>query len=360
VHGEILARDSKRKVLAGAIDLHLALIGQRIFVMRRIMEIAMSRRMLLIAALIPATIAAILVAQQPAPPANTPKITDATVQKGAGDPTAEDDTPGYVCPMHKDVRENKPGKCPICGMTLILDLTESHEYPLLLTTTPKVLKANENIELKFRIEDPIKHEQVKDFTKMHGKLYHLFVVSQDTMFFNHVHPQEQPDGSFILQQKFPHPGMYRILSDIYPTGGTPQLIASTVMVPGAGFKLEIPKLQPDVTPKDDKNLHVELVTDPPDPIAGFKTMMFFRLTPNKDIEQYLEAWGHMLIASYDLIDMIHVHPALPPTDPDEGAYKQIQFNTIFPRAGIYRVWIQMQRAGVVNTVAFNIPVKNLE
>jgi hypothetical protein len=29
---------------------------------------------------------------------------------------------------------------------------------------------------------------------------------------------------------------------------------------------------------------------------------------------------------------------------------------LFPRAGIYRVWVQSQRKGVVNTVAFNVPV----
>jgi hypothetical protein len=29
----------------------------------------------------------------------------------------------------------------------------------------------------------------------------------------------------------------------------------------------------------------------------------------------------------------------------------------FPSAGIYRVWVQSQRKGVVNTVAFNIPVR---
>jgi hypothetical protein len=32
---------------------------------------------------------------------------------------------------------------------------------------------------------------------------------------------------------------------------------------------------------------------------------------------------------------------------------------IFPRAGIYKVWTQFQRDGKVNTVVFNIPVKNL-
>jgi hypothetical protein len=303
--------------------------------------------------------AAILFAQQTAqPPEKKPTVSDAIVQKGEGSVT-DDDVIQYICPMHKDFRRNSPGKCDICGMTLIPDLTESREYPVLLSLTPRVPKPNETTRLHFRIEDPDTHEQVKDYTEMHEKLYHLFVVSQDTQFFEHVHPIKQPDGSFNLDEKFPHPGMYRILSDFYPTGGTPQLVASTVMVPGAGFKLEAPHLQPDVSPKDGTNLHVELVLDPPQPIAGFKTIMFFKLTPNKDIEQYIGAWAHMLTASWDLIDMVHSHP-LYITDPDDGAYKQIQFNEIFPRAGIYKVWIQFQRAGKVNTVVFNVPVKNLE
>ena len=25
----------------------------------------------------------------------------------------------YICPMHKDVREPGPGKCPACGMALV-------------------------------------------------------------------------------------------------------------------------------------------------------------------------------------------------------------------------------------------------
>ena len=73
---------------------------------------------------------------------------------------------------------------------------------------------------------------------MHERLYHLFLVSQDMQFFQHMHPVMQPDGTFMLDAKFPHPGMYRVLSDFYPKGGTPQLIAQTLMVPGDGFKLD--------------------------------------------------------------------------------------------------------------------------
>jgi len=275
------------------------------------------------------------------------------------DPAADQDALEYTCPMDKDVRSSQPGKCPRCGMTLVLNLPEEREYPLEITTTPKTVKPGENTELKFRIEDPTTGKTVQDFVVMHEKLYHLFVVSQDMQFFQHIHPEKQPDGTFNLGVKFPHSGMYRILSDLYPASGTPQLIAKTMMVPGAGFKLQTANLKPDMKPKKTENLEVELVTDPPEPLAGFKTLMFFRLKPNDGIEPYLGAMGHMLAASWDLIDMMHTHPIYI-TDPDEGAYKQIQFNLIFPRAGVYRVWTQFQRKGVVNTVVFDVPVKTLD
>jgi hypothetical protein len=86
-------------------------------------------------------------------------------------------------------------------------------------------------------------------------------------------------------------------------------------------------------------------------------MLFFRLKPDDGIEPWIGAMGHMLAASADLIDLMHTHPIYV-TDPD-GA-KQLQFNLIFPREGMYRIWVQFQRKGVVNTVAFNVPVKALE
>ena len=37
----------------------------------------------------------------------------ASVEQGADRETI------YTCPMHPEVRQNEPGKCPICGMTLV-------------------------------------------------------------------------------------------------------------------------------------------------------------------------------------------------------------------------------------------------
>ena len=265
----------------------------------------------------------------------------------------------FQCPMDKDVRSKTPGFCSRCGMKLVAGLPDAHEFPVRITTKPRTLKAGEDARFTFTIEDPDKHKTVDYFEVVHEKLYHLFVVSQDTKFFIHTHPEIQPDGSFQLGLKLPKPGLYRVLSDFYPKGATPQLIANTLMVPGTGFKLEPAQLEADMKPQHSENLDTELVTDPPQPIVGEKTLMFFRLRPNDNIEPYLGAMGHMMAASSDLIDMIHTHPFLV-TDPGDGAYKQIQFNMIFPRTGIYRVWVQFQRKGVVNTVAFNVPVSELK
>jgi hypothetical protein len=101
-------------------------------------------------------------------------------------------------------------------------------------------------------------------------------------------------------------------------------------------------------------MQVELVTDPPQPIAHTKTMMFFKVKPGDGLEKYLGAWGHMLAASDDLIDLIHTHPFLADGGPE------IQFNMIFPRARTYRVWVQFQRQGVVNTAYFDVPVEELK
>jgi Heavy metal binding domain len=306
-----------------------------------------------------ALVPVLLLAQQAVAPSNPGQANPAAYPLSATAPAAAQDDVEWVCPMDKEVRAKGPGFCPICHMALVPGIPDAHEYPVEVTTKPRALKANEDIQLKFDVEDPVTRKTVQDFEIMHERLYHLFLVSQDMRFFVHTHPVKQADGTFLLDAKFPHPGMYRVLSDFYPKGGTPQLIARTLMVPGAGFKLTPAKLTADIEPKDTENMKVELRLDPPQPLAGFKTMMFFKLTPTEGLEEYIGAWGHMMTASSDLIDMIHTHPIYV-NDPDDKSYKELQFNMIFPRAGMYRVWVQFQRKGVVNTAAFNISVDELK
>jgi hypothetical protein len=258
----------------------------------------------------------------------------------------------YVCPMDPEVRSATPGICPRCGMKLVLGIPDEARYPVALTVIPNPARAGATTELRFAITDPHSGKPVEHFQVMHEKLFHLFVVSQDLSWFEHEHPEAQPGGRFHIDERFPKPGMYRVFADFFPDGGTPQLIARTVIVPGGGA-LEPATLNADLTPKQAENLKVELITDPPQPIAGMKTLVYFKLSPADGIEKYIGAWGHLLVVSDDLVDAIHTHPFLA----DGGA--QEQFNLIFPRARTYRLWAQFQRKGVVNTAAFNVAVKGL-
>ena len=239
-------------------------------------------------------------------------------------------------------------------MTMVLGIPDQVEYPVALKLTPRNFHAGQKVQFEFDISDPKTGRRVQDFQIVHEKLFHMFLVSQDLQFFVHDHPVFGPDKVFRFETVLPKPGMYRILSDFYPAGGTPQLVAKTLIVPGGNLNLAPAKLQPDLTPKQCANMRVELTTDPPQPLAGFKTLLFFKVTPSDGLEKYLGAWGHMLAASEDLIDLIHTHPFLASGGP------QLQFNIIFPRASVYRVWVQFQREGVVNTAVFNIPVQELK
>jgi hypothetical protein len=263
----------------------------------------------------------------------------------------------YVCPMDPDVRAALPGSCSRCGMKLIVGVIDPIEYGLDLKLQPGAPRADQSVELIFAVNEPNTGKPVRDFEVVHEKLFHLFVVSEGLDFFLHEHPLLGPDRRFRFRTRFPKPGMYRLLCDFYPKGGTPQLLTRTVLIPGKhGMPLSLVagSLSPDLSEKNSLNMAVELVMQPSIPIAGMKTLMFFRIKPADGLEKYLGSWSHLLAFSDDLVDAMHAHPFLADGGP------QVQFNIIFPRARIYRMWAQFQRKGIVNTVVFDVPVSELK
>ncbi len=220
-----------------------------------------------------ATLFALGVGTAQAPNGTQPVPGKVTLSVERADPADE-----FVCPMDPDVRSKEPGKCPRCGMKLVAGVPDFLEYRVSLKTHPLALKAGVPTELQMIITNPKDGKRVTDFEIMHERIFHFFLVSQDLSIFVHDHPVKGADSVFRLPYTFPKPGLYQILSDFYPKGGTPQLIAKTIIVPGAPFKAYAAKLKPDVGTQKGANLEVSLTTDPPTPIAGTKTLMFFKLS----------------------------------------------------------------------------------
>jgi hypothetical protein len=254
----------------------------------------------------------------------------------------------YVCPMDRDIRSNGPGKCPRCGMALVAGIPDQTEYHVDVAVSPRPPRPNEPVHVTFAVTDPWKDRPVDKFTVVHEKLFHAFFISRDLQFFAHDHPVWR-DGAFHHDIAFPKPGMYRVLGDFYPEAAAPQLVSETIYVAGEDTAPP-PALTRDYSTKDAQNLRVEFSTSPEQPTAGLTTQMRVTLTPGDGLQKYLGAWGHMLAASDDLIDMIHTHPYIADGSP------QMQFTLAFPRPRVYRVWIQFQRNGVVNTAHFDVPV----
>jgi hypothetical protein len=258
----------------------------------------------------------------------------------------------FICPMDPDVRSHDPGTCPRCGMKLASGLPEPTEYHLDLTTTPKAIRPGQPVKLSFAVTDPWKHRPVTKFQVVHERLFHMFVVSQDLEFFLHDHPVFSADGQFHYDNLvLPTPGMYRVLGDFYPDAATPQLISKTLLVPG-------PPPGPMKTSDARKTDAMSLATVPERPIAGSNTQLHFKLATDDGLQQYLGAWAHMLVASDDLIDLVHLHPFISEIAAASGP--EIQFNATLPRPDhTYRVWIQYQRNGVVNTERFDVRANEL-
>src|SRR6266542_3307582 len=85
----------------------------------------------------------------------------------------------YMCPMHPDVRADRPGNCVKCGMPLVrivADL-ESLKSVLTLETTPAAATPGEKVRLRFMLSHPGTGARIKEFNIVHGMPFHLFIVS---------------------------------------------------------------------------------------------------------------------------------------------------------------------------------------
>jgi len=301
--------------------------------------------------------------------ARTPKSEAKATAPDAATQSAE----AWTCPMHPELRLDAPGKCPKCGMTLVpANPSVLGKYDVKVESTPAAIRPNEKLKLRFSFYEPDSGKQVSQFSPTHTKLFHLFVISQDMSYFDHIHPLMEPDGSFTIETSLPAAGNYKLYSDVYPTDGTPQVLQTGIVT--AGYRTDLFASQPHLVPdkvlsKVADGMKVDVALDPPEIIAGRPMTLKFHLTdagtgaPVRDLKPYLGAWGHTLILSEDQVDYVHSHPSeiVPETaeQRDLHAGPDVTFEAFLPRPSKYRIWTQFQRGDRLITVSFTVRCDDL-
>jgi hypothetical protein len=251
------------------------------------------------------------------------------------------------------------------------DPFDTREYALELSTTPAAIRPGVPATMVFTIRHPGTGALITQFEVVHEKRYHLFVVSRDMDVFQHVHPEQQPDGRWKIQVTLPKPGYYQLLSDFLPTGGSPQFIGRTVETADFDGDLEsqTPHLVPDmVLTKTVGSITAHVEFEPSILVEGQYGHLMFTLTDAKtgrlitDLQPYLGTFGHALFLSEDMRDYVHSHPFEgPDSDVSKGVGgPTVTFEGYMPRAGRYRAWSQFQRNGEVITVPFTVNVATVE
>ena len=314
-----------------------------------------------LALLLVSTISAALLQNVPQPP----------VQR-ANEETA------FLCPMHPDYTLDVAGKCPRCGMALVQAAAyDVRDYRLDFRTIPPVVVAGRKATLRFKVSHPSFDATIEKFELVHDKQYHLFVISQDMEYFQHIHPEQLADGTWSIDVTLPKPGYYKVLSDFLPSGGSTQFIARPLVTAGYAGDLaaDSAHLVPDsVLKKTVNDMTAEVSFDPPQFTAGLYGHLTFHLTdsgtgrPITDLQPYLGAFGHTLIMSEDMADYVHSHP-IDISASDESGPKQfmlpvgvdpeklrggpeVTFEGLMPKPGRYRAWTQFRR----NNNLYTFPV----
>ncbi len=271
----------------------------------------------------------------------------------------------YICPMHPQIRAEEAGKCPTCGMTLVdAGRIVAGRHALGVEWASGVPSPGEEARLRLTVERPGTSERVREYEEVHERPFHLFLVSWDLEHFAHVHPTLQEDGAMEVVTTLPRPGAYQLYADFLPGGGMPQVLQASVFTdatsPAAAAlaRTRGRHISQEVREGMDRGLRVRI--EPAVLVAGRVEVIAANFEdaatgmPAEDLEPYLGAWGHALIVSADLVDAVHSHPVTPLTSPGGP---RIFFSQRFPRAGFYRMWMQVQRRGEVATVPFTLKVE---
>jgi len=213
------------------------------------------------------------------------------------------------------------------------------DHGLTLQLARRTARPGRRFELAFRIADR-RGRTVRDFDVEHTKRMHFIVVRRDMTGFQHLHPTENPDGTWSLPVSLPEAGSYRVFAD-FSVGEKPYTLADDLTVDGSvrSQPLPAPAKRFDVD-----GLRVSLTEGATK--AGEESELGFTVTRQGRpvaVQDYLGAKGHLVALRQGDLAFLHVHP-------DEN---RLKFMATFPTAGHYRLFLQFKTTdGRLHTAAF--------
>jgi hypothetical protein len=253
-----------------------------------------------------------------------------------------------------------------------------------------------------------KYIKPENFISDHGHLMHLFLIRlpyMDHMY--HLHP-ERVEGSFAEKLPGVTAGQYQIFADIVDENGVPWTATGQIDMPNvAGLPVSGDDAQASASPLTPTQEDAMLAQLPdgghmiwerdPSPLRANVPMSFrFRIEDRsgkaaEDLEPYMGMAGHAAFVRSDSSVFAHVHPAgsvamtalqiaqtsiqpvparandLQPGNlasshagmsmPTHASSPEVSFPYGFPKAGLYRIFVQVKRSGEVQTGIFDAHVE---
>ena len=213
------------------------------------------------------------------------------------------------------------------------------------------LPANVKARLRFRILGP-DGEPVTEYTEEHGKDLHLIVVRRDMAGYQHVHPTLDSDGQWIADVDLSAAGEYRAFADFTPAGGEALTLGADISAGGAYEPRPLPKPTRSVQVGHyTVNLEGKLVAGETSPLD---LTVSTDGKPVRDLQPYLEAYGHLVALRDGDLAYLHVHPDGGPGDGSTEPGPRIRFFAEVPTAGTYRLFLDFKHENEVRTAAFTM------
>jgi hypothetical protein len=267
---------------------------------------------------------------------------------------------------------------------------EANDYARYVYKPLELQAHTEGNVLTLQLADPgwLRSRHVDDFLPDHGHLMHLFVVTSPALDrVWHLHPEVTGPGAFTFALPSMPAGRYRLYADVVHATGLAETATTEVTLPAiSGGELHGDDATGSGPAQHDPGRNVA-------PLDGGARMVFVRddTTPSvrkaawfrfriedaagapQPLEPYMGMLGHAAFVRSDGSTFAHVHPSgsvpmaslqaldTQGANPHAGhmmpvAATEVAFPYGFPRGGDYRIFVQVKRAGRIETGVFDARV----